>query len=226
MREGFGDRRRHKRYGIKGVRGNVRFLADLKLVNISADGAAIETKKRLDVNREYKFKIDYEGTPLDARGLVVWSQLVKGEKTEDGDVVPIYRSGVKFVAVVDEKIIELMNFIEDNRARTPERRLGGVRCKIAAPQNMTVGYPYGYLVKKISFCGMEIETEHALDPDSRHEMELVLNDKVLTITGRIVTCVEVPSEKATKYDMGVEFLEMSAYDRKLLRHFIDTLEES
>lgn len=31
MGEGFDDRRRCKRYGIKGIRGNVRFLADLKL---------------------------------------------------------------------------------------------------------------------------------------------------------------------------------------------------
>ncbi len=226
MGEGFDDRRRCKRYGIKGIRGNVRFLADLKLINISVVGAAIETSKRLDLNREYKFMIDYKGTPLEARGLVVWSQLVHGEKTKEGDVVPIYRSGVKFIDIVDEKTIKLMNFVEDNRVRTPERRLGGLRCKIATPQDITVGYPYEYLVKKISFSGMEIETEHALDPDSRHEMELILNDKVLTITGRIVTCMGVPSEKTVKYDMGVEFLEMSADVRELLRHFIDTLEES
>jgi hypothetical protein len=220
------ERRRYKRYNAAGVQGTVRFLADLKLVNISVDGAAIETSRRLDLNREYKFKVDYKGRPLEARGLVVWSKLVQGEKTKEGDVVPIYRSGVKFLDTLDEKTIELMNFIEDNRVRTPERRLGGVRCKIAKHQNVTVGYPYEYLVKKISLSGMEIETEHALDPDSRHEMELILNDKVLTITGRVVTCMKVPSEKTVKYDMGVEFLEMPADVRELLSHFIDTLEES
>jgi PilZ domain len=220
------EKRRYKRYNVAGVRGNVRFLADLKLINVSVDGAAIETSKRLDLNREYKFMIDYKGTPLEARGLVVWSQLVQGEKTKEGDVVPLYRSGVKFLDTLDEKTIELMNFIDDNRVRTPERRLGGVRCKISRPQNMTVGYPYEYLVKEISLSGMEIETEHALDPDSRHEMELKLNDKVLTITGRVVTCVKVPSEKTVKYDMGVEFVGMPADVRELLSHFIDTLEES
>jgi hypothetical protein len=220
------ERRRYKRYNVAGVRGNVRFLADLKLVNVSVDGAAIETSKRLDLNREYKFMIDYKGTPLEARGLVVWSRLVQGEKTKEGDVVPLYRSGVKFLDTLDEKTIDLMNFIGDNRVRTPERRLGGVRCKISRPQNMTVGYPYEYLVKEISLSGMQIETEHALDPDSRHEMELILNDKVLTITGRIVTCVKAPSEKTAKYDMGVEFLEMPADVRELLSYFIDNLEES
>ncbi|HLA00163.1 MAG TPA: PilZ domain-containing protein [Thermodesulfovibrionales bacterium] len=218
------ERRRYKRYTIDGVRGNVRFLADLKLINISVDGAAIETKKRLDVNREYNFKIDYKGNPLRAKGLVVWSQLIQSEKTETGDLVPIYRSGVKFIDTLDEKAIILMSFIEDNKVETPERRLGGVRCKIASAGSITVGYPYEYFVKKISLSGMEIETEHPLDPDSRHEMELALNEKVVTLTGRIVTCAKVPSENATTYHMGVEFTEISDEDRELLRHFLDTLE--
>ncbi len=220
------EKRRYKRYNAAGVRGNVRFLTDLKLVNISVDGAAIETKKRLDVNKEYNFKIDYKGIPLSVKGLVVWSQLVQAEKTETGDLVPIYRSGLKFINTLDEKTITLMSFIEDKQVRTPEKRLGGVRCKIATPQNIKVGYPYEYLVKKISLSGMEIETEHPLDPDSRHELELLLNEQVLAISGRIVTCLEVPSEKRKKYKMGVEFMEISGEDREVLRNFLDTLEES
>jgi hypothetical protein len=226
MEEGSRERRRHKRFTAEGVRGNVRYLADLKLINISVDGAAIETKKRLDVNREYNFKIDYKGTPLSAKGLVAWSQLIQSEKTATGDLVPIYRSGVKFIDVLDEKTIALMSFIEDNKIETPERRLGGVRCKIAAPQNVKVGFPYEYVVRKISLSGMEIETKHPLDPDSRHEMELILNEKVLAIMGRIVTCIEVPSGNATKYHMGVEFIGISDNDRELLKHFLNTLDES
>ena len=220
------ERRRYKRYNATGVRGNVRFLTDLTLINISVDGAAIETKKRLDVNREYNFKIDYKGIPLSVKGLVAWSQLIQSEKTETGDLVPIYRSGLKFINTLDEKTITLMSFIEDKQVRTPEKRMGGVRCKIATPQNIKVGYPYEYLVKKISLSGMEIETGHPLDPDSRHEMELVLNEQVLALSGRIVTCVEVPSENRAKYNMGVEFMEISDEDREVLRNFLDTLEES
>lgn len=220
------ERRKYKRYNAAGIRGNVRFLADLKLVNISIDGAAIETDKRLDLNREYKFKIYPIGTPLEARGIVVWSKLVQVEKTKEGDVVPTYRSGVKFLDGLDEKTIQLMNFKEDSSVRTPERRLGGVRCKIAKHESVTIDYPYEYLVKEISLSGVEIETEHALDPDSMHEMELILNDEILNITGKVVRCMEVVSGKTVKYDMGVEFLEIPADVRELLRHLIDTLEES
>ncbi len=219
------ERRRHKRYQVEGVSGNVHYLSDLNIINISLDGAAIETTKRLEVNREYRFKIDYKGTPLCVKGVVVWSQLMHSDKKESGELIPIYRSGVKFIDIMDKKANTLLSFIEENKERTSERRLGGVRCKIASPQGIKVGFPYGYEVKMISLSGMEIETEHSLDPDSLHDMELLLNEEeVMNITGRIVTCAEIASENFTKYSMGVEFVEIS--DKEMLKHFLDTLEES
>ena len=226
MKEGFVERRRCKRHAVKGIRGNVRFLTDLKLIDISVSGAAIETKKRLDVNREYNFKIDHKGIPLNVKGLVVWSLLIRSDKTEAGDLVPIYRSGVKFIDSLDEKTTALVSFIEEGKVRTLDRRVGGVRCKITTPQNIKVGYPCEYVVKKISLSGMEIETEHPIDSALRHEMKLILNEEVLTLTGRVVTRTEVPSENGTKYHMGVEFIEISDKDEELLRHFLDTLRES
>jgi hypothetical protein len=59
-----------------------------------------------------------------------------------------------------------------------------------------------------------------------HDMELVLNEKALNIMGRIVNCVEVASENLTKYNMGVEFVEISDEDKELLKFFLDTLEDS
>jgi hypothetical protein len=218
------ERRRHKRYQVEGVSGNVHYLSDLNIVNISLDGAAIETTKRLEVNREYRFKIDYKGTPLCVKGSVVWSQLIHSDKKETGELIPVYRSGVKFIDIMDKKANTLLSFIEENKERTSERRLGGVRCKVASPQNIKVGFPYGYEVKMISLSGMEIETEHPLAPGSLHDMELSLNGEVLNITGKIITCTEIASENIIKYSMGVEFVEIS--DKEMLKHFLNTLEGS
>ena len=219
------ERRRHKRHSVNGIRGNVRYLADLKIINISVDGAAIETTKRLDVNREYSFKIDYKDTPVSVKGLVVWSRLIHAEKTEEGDVIPMYRSGLKFLDTVDEKTIKLMSFIEETKEITPERR-AGVRCKITSSQNIKVGFPYEYVVKTISLSGMEIETEHPLDPGSSHDMEIVVNEEALNLTGRIVTCVEVPSGNTEKYHMGVEFIEISDVNKESLNRFLNTFDEA
>ena len=55
------EKRRHKRYAVEGVHGNVLHPSDLEILNMSIDGAAIETSKRLDINREYTFKIKHKG---------------------------------------------------------------------------------------------------------------------------------------------------------------------
>ena len=225
MKERSAERRTHKRYAVEGICGNVHCLSDLKVINISVDGAAIETTNRLEVNGEYRFRIDYKGAPLHVTGFVTWSKLTRSEKRRSGELVPIYKAGVKFIGIMDKKADILLSFIEDNKVRTPERR-AGVRYKLNSSENIKVGYPYGYDMKKISLSGMEIETEHPLTPDSIHDMEFWLNDGTVNITGKIVTCVEIPMENLTKYTMGVEFVGISDEDKKLLKRFLSTIEES
>jgi c-di-GMP-binding flagellar brake protein YcgR len=225
MKERYVERRTHKRYAVEGIRGNVHCLSDLKVIHISIDGAAIETTNRLEVNREYRFRIDYKDTPLNLNGFVTWSKLTRSEKRRSGESVPIYKAGVKFIGIMDKKAETLMSFIEENKVRTPERR-SGVRYKISTSENIKIAYPYGCDVKKISLAGMEIETEHPLVPDSTHNMEFWLNEGAVHTAGRIVTCVEIPLENRTKYNMGVEFIKISDADSELLRNFLDTLEKS
>ncbi len=225
MRERYVERRTNKRYAVEGIRGNVHCLSDLNVINISIDGAAIETTNRLEVNREYKFRIDYKDTPLNLNGFVTWSKLTRSEKRRSGELVPIYKAGVKFIGIMDKKADTLMSFIEENKVRTPERR-SGVRYKISTSENIKVGYPYGCDVKKISLSGMEIETEHPLVPDSTHDMEFWLNEEAVHITGRIVTCGEILLENCTKYSVGVEFMEFSDKDKELLNNFLNALEKS
>lgn len=225
MKERFVERRTDKRYAVEGVRGNVHYLSDLNVINISIDGAAIETTNRLEVNGEYRFRIDYKGTPLSVNGFVTWSKLTRSEKRRSGELIPIYKAGVKFVGIMEKKADTLMNFIEENKVKTPERR-SGVRYKLVASDNIKVAYPYGFDLKKISLSGMEIETEHLLDPSSTHDMEFWLNEGTVNMKGRIVTCVEIPLENITKYNMGVEFIEISDEDRELLKHFLNALEKS
>ncbi len=65
------ERRKHKRHAVKGILGNVLYSSDLNVVNISIDGVAIETKKRIEINRVYPFKIKYKGFTLNIQGVVV-----------------------------------------------------------------------------------------------------------------------------------------------------------
>lgn len=72
--------RRYRRYVVEGIHGNVLYTSDIEVLNISIDGAAIETPKRLELNREYTFKILFSGGVLDLKGRVVWAILISKEK--------------------------------------------------------------------------------------------------------------------------------------------------
>jgi hypothetical protein len=115
-------------YIVDGIQGNVLYPADLEVLNLSIDGAAIETTKWLDLNREYTLKIKYKDVILNLRGRVVWAILTSKKKRGSDEVIPVYRAGVRFTDTLSEKTTMLINFIEENKIRTLEKRLvGGVR---------------------------------------------------------------------------------------------------
>ena len=217
--------RRHKRYIVDGIQGNVLYPADLEILNISIDGAAIETTKWLDLNREYTLKVKYKDIVLNLRGRIVWAVLTSKEKKGSGEVIPVYRAGVRFTDTLSEKTTMLINFIEENKIRTLEKRLVGVRFKIVTYQDTKIDYPYKYEVKKMSLSGMLVETEYALDLNSNYDIELFLTDNVLNIIGRIAYCEKIDSDDGIKYNIGIEFAELSDNDKGTLKEFLNTLED-
>lgn len=142
------EKRRHKRFVVDGLHGNVLFPSDLEVINISIDGAAIETPKWLDLNREYTLKIKYKDNILNLRGRVIWAILTSREKKGSSGGIPVYRAGIKFTDVLNERTGMLINFIEENKIRTLEKRLAGVRFKIASAKKVQIDYPHKYEVKR------------------------------------------------------------------------------
>ncbi len=193
------------------------YPADLEILNISIDGAAIETTKWLDLNREYTLKVKYKDIVLNLRGRIVWAVLTSKEKKGSGEVIPVYRAGVRFTDTLSEKTTMLINFIEENKIRTLEKRLVGVRFKIVTLQDTKIDYPYKYEVKKMSLSGMLVETEYALDLNSNYDIELFLTDNVLNIIGRIAYCEKIDSDDGIKYNIGIEFAEVSDNDKGAIK---------
>jgi PilZ domain len=219
------EKRRYKRHVVEGLHGNVLFPSDIQVLNISVDGAAIETSKWLDLNREYTLKIKFKENILSLKGRVIWAVLTSKEKKGSGEVTPVYRAGVKFTDVLNERTQMLMSFIEEHKVRTLEKRLAGVRFKISAPNNMQIDYPHKYKVKKVSLSGMLVDAEYPLDVDIHYSMELFLNADILSIVGRVANCVEVKSERTARYDIGIEFEKLSDKNKVLLKAFLGNLDD-
>lgn len=220
------DNRRYRRYFVDGMHGNLLYSSDLEVLNISIDGAAIETTKRLELNREYTFKIKYKDVNLTLKGRVIWAILISKEKKYSKTAIPVYRAGVAFSDTLSEKANILLDFIEENKIKTFENRMGSVRFKITKTDNIKIDLPHRYKVKKISLAGMLAETEYPLEIDSHHDIELFLNDSVVNIVGRIANCEKLQEEKTVMYDSGIEFMQMSDRDIKLLENYLKTLEDA
>ncbi|MBM4128928.1 MAG: PilZ domain-containing protein [Nitrospira sp.] len=226
MTEGFAERRRHKRFIVNGVSGNVFYPSDLNVINISMGGAAIETTKSLEVNREYPFKIFFNGATLNLKANVVWSILTHSEKVGSGEVIPVYTVGLEFTNVFSDEARLLHKFISKNAIKKSERRLKGIRWVFPTSDSFQMEYHYRYDVKKISLSGMFIEFERPLSTDNIYNMQLLIDENVLNFVGRVANCIEIESEKSIRYGIGIEFKEMSEKDRGVLKSFIDTLETS
>jgi hypothetical protein len=225
MRERGNDKRNNKRYAVEGISGNVLYTSDLEVLNISNNGAAIETSKRLELNREYTFKIKHRGSFLNLKGLIVWATLVSKMNKATGTVIPVYRVGIRFTHTLNEKANTLVQFIEENKVKWLEKRLGGVRFKIETGKKVKVDLPQEYMVKKISLSGMLVETEYPLELDSRNSIELFINGYTLQISIRVTNCHDIITDGIAKYDIGIEFIDISEQDENILQNFINTLEE-
>lgn len=216
------ENRKYKRYTVERIHGNVLNITDLDVLNISVEGAAIETSKRLELNREYTFKIKSQNSVLKLRGRVVWAILISKESKDSDAMIPAYRVGIKFTETLSEKADTLINFIEENKIKPFEHRLGGIRFKIADTENFQLDYPYEYKVKKISLSGMLIETQYPLDLNSNQYIELFVLKEQLNIVGRVINCSS--KDGAGKYDIGIEFLTILNEDRKILEDFLKKLD--
>ena len=218
------EKRRHKRYAVEGVHGNVLHPSDLEILNMSIDGAAIETSKRLDINREYTFKIKHKGAIVSFRGCVIWSLLTNKELKDKDKIIPVYRAGIRFTDTLNERGSQLIDFIDENKITTLERRVVGVRFKIDAPQQIKIEYPYKYEVKKMSLSGMLVETGYPLKVNSSYHVEIFLEKNILELIGRVAYCEELnPGNDDKKYSIGIEFKEMTDDKRDLIKKFLKSL---
>jgi PilZ domain len=224
MAQDSGENRKFKRYEVDSVHGKMTYLSNINILNISMDGAAIATTQRLSLDREYALKLNYEKRSLTLRGKIVWSVLSHSKTLKDGEVVPVYKAGVKFTNVLTDEATDLIAYIEKSRINDKEQRVLGVRFKVSQPSNAGISMPSEYTIKKISLSGMLIAADIAHEIDSEHEMEIHLDGIPITVVGRIVNVAEVKGEDASQYDIGVEFVKIPEAEMKILSSYIDARE--
>lgn len=220
------EHRRYRRYTADGIYGNVLNTAGLEIINISVDGAALETTRRLELNREYVFKIHHNDVNLSLRGRVIWAILMSKESNDNKDgnaFTPTYRVGLTFTHRLSENADVFLEFVEEIKIKALRNRLGNISAKIANIENVSTACPYRHEVRKLSMSGMLIETRYPFAPGSNHLVELSLDAHLLNVEGRISSCNSRSAGEIAQYDVGIDFLEVTDQDKILLKDFLRSL---
>jgi len=215
------------------INGKMALAKSVKILDISIGGVCLQTEKRPNVGSQYKLRIEGKRKVLTVKDSVTWVLLSVSSADSGGNVVPIYKAGMKFIDVSNEKINKIVNFIEDHKRDvdkqvdlySPSGRRLYVRIGIEDPEKAVLNYHGSYKVKSLSLGGVLIESEHSLEIESILPMEITLTEnRCIKFLGRVASCLLIKNKDIEHYDRGIEFIEMSERDREILGEFISLLD--
>lgn len=222
-------KRKYERFSVDfmDVHGKVLFKSDVKIVNISVGGVSFRSDKRLTIGGTYILKVESKGKSLHLRGTIIWMNLRKNKNLP-------YTVGMKFSPLSVTRGKEIKQFIQDNFKdyQKSEKLLSvkkdkriHVRFLIHEPDKAMIHCDEYYRIKKISQGGMLIESDNKMPIEDELPMEMILAGYDIALWGRIVTCQAMPDIEPKRYDIGIEFIDMSDKDKKLLKSFIASLKK-
>jgi hypothetical protein len=226
MRPGGGavsdDHRRFPRFSVSGIQGRVSFSTSVEILNLSLGGVAIKADRRLELGQEYALRLDLGDRELEVNGIAVWSKL-SGLAEVEGGSVPEYSAGFRFMNVLTDKVQDLVDFIEMNKGGE-EERVTGIRFQIGRAERATLDTDEECEVKLISRSGMLIQAQRRFEVDAVYTIQILPpGQEPIRFRGRVASQFESSQGFLTRYDLGIEFIDMSETDRKRLESFIEEI---
>jgi len=213
------DKRRFPRFSVSGIQGRVSFSSSVEILNLSLGGVAIKADRRLELGQEYVLRLDLEDRELEVNGVAVWSKL-SGLSQVEGGSVPEYSAGFRFTNVLTDRVQDLVDFIEKNKGGD-EERVTGIRFQIGRAEKATLDADEECEVKLISRSGMLIQAPRRFEVDSIYTIQILPPEQEpIRFRGRVASQFESSQGFLTRYDLGIEFVDMSETDRARLDAFI------
>lgn len=171
------------------------------------------------IGRRLSFQLGRNGKVLDLSGTVQWCRLCRRQAPDTGEWAAVYEAGIAFDSVLTEQQGEILSLIGQTAVVTPERRFHG-RYAVDTGQTMTVESENELRVRRISLTGMLVESDSALEPESRVNVNVSLGEAPFHSVARVVTVEERSVKGARVVAMGLEFIETSADDVAVLERFL------
>lgn len=222
--------RRYKRYRLEFVEinGQLTMASEVSILDISMGGVSLRADKRLNIGGRYLLRLEDKELRVSVKCEVAWARLSGAKQSTEGESIPLYTAGMKFVDLSDEKRAELLGFvecIEREEVQKANDRRQHVRFNIKMPGMAILNFPADYNVRTISLSGMLIESDQVLESEIRVPMVLSLHDdQSIDFLGRVVSCTLKEEDSGDKYQIGIEFINLTNEARDMLASFISLLQ--
>lgn len=216
------DQRRFPRFEVSHLDGSLTVPVEITVINLSLGGMALETNSYLHFGRAYTLRLDDDEHSFSLTGTVAWCALKKTIKNDDGEVLPIYRAGLKFEALSSERSRELWELIRSHALVEIEDSVLG-RFKVELPTDTELGSSYDFSVRKISLSGMLIETDFVPEMGSSFELQLQLDRQRWGIRGRVASIPRLGRQALGELtQVGVEFCDLPSDRFSELQRYIES----
>jgi len=213
-------RRRHRRFEVAGLGGRLVVPMEVRVVNLSLGGMALETNDYLQFGRRYSVNLDNGGQRATLVATVAWCRLRGTKKNPSGEVVPVYRAGLRFQVLAGERLHELWEIIRDHAVVEVDDSVFG-RFAPEQPKVVELDSDYRFSVRKLSLSGMLIETEFVPNLETRLPLEVSLPDSPWAALARVVSVPNLGRRSIGELtQVGVEFCGLDSDSRSALKAYI------
>ncbi len=229
----FSNKRRHRRFSVDvmDIKGNAVFASEVMISDISITGVSLITDRKLDMGSEYSLRVLDNDLDLSLRGTVVWFMENEAAEAQDEYKHLKYAAGLRFGNLDQKTIAGLIRFIEahllEKHRQVKVHDVSGMRCNIRfhidAKETAMLHVAETYRVKKLSLGGLLVESSQSFEPDTRIHMSITIPGNMhLSFIGRVASCIVSP-DNSSRFEVGIEFLEMPEADKVALKEFIRRL---
>jgi len=215
-----GASRRFRRYEVVGIGGRLVVPMEVQVVNLSLGGMALETNDYLQFGRRYNVNLDNGGQRISLVATVAWCKLRRTEKNRSGEVMPVYRAGLRFQVLGGERLHELWEIIRSHAVVEVDESVFG-RFSPELPERVELDSDYRFSVRRLSLSGMLIETDFVPELEARLPLEVMLPDSQWEALVRVasVPCLGRRSTGELT-QIGVEFCGLDPESRSALQAYI------
>lgn len=213
-------RRRHRRYEIVGLDGRLVVPMEVQVVNLSLGGMALETNDYLHFGRRYGVNLDNGGRRVSLEASVAWCKLRGTEKNQLGEVLPVYRAGLRFQVLSGERLHELWETIRDHAVVEVDESVFG-RFSPEPPKVIELDSDYRFSVRKLSLSGMLIETDFVPELEARLPLRVALQKGPWKALARVASVPYLGRRSTGELtQIGLEFCDLTAEKRSALQAYI------